>query len=493
MPDGNIELLARIDHQVKIRGFRIELGEIESVLKLHPSVRESVVVAREDTPGDKRLVAYMTPTGSPPTSAIELQGFLKQKLPTYMVPSAFVFLDAFPLTPNGKLDRKALPRPDWKPADSDESYVAPRTPTEGALATIWSDVLGVEKAGVHDNFFDLGGHSLMIVRLMARINRTFKISLGVPELFNNPTLEQMARLIVGQQPMGKLRPAVVQLKEGNAKLPVYFIYHDIYECRLAQCMDEGRPVFGIEIPLPLAWRNAVADNRTSEFPSMEQLVAPFVAALSAHTGASPCVLAGHSFGGMMAFEAAHQFQKQGGEVEIVLLFDTWAKFPASYRIAWKKWQQVWKQAPNGASTGRLSQLIGYRLRSSWRVIRWFLATQKRKVWIFFNLGVVETGGLTMRIDEQGVPLQWELLARLYADIHQRYRPRRLDSRGILFQAAEGQGAQAVDASQGWGNLFSEGLEIILVPGDHLSMVGEHNLTLAREINEMLMRHRENQR
>lgn len=178
--DGNIEFLGRIDNQVKIRGFRIELGEIESVLAQHPGVQEAVVLAREDSPGDKRLVGYVVSI-SQELSTRTLKNYLKEKLPEYMVPSAFVFLQALPLTPNGKIERRALPAPEQLRPEIGESYVAPRTPVEELLANLWAEVLDVEKVGVHDNFFDLGGHSLLAVEavnlIQRRIGQTVRTSL----------------------------------------------------------------------------------------------------------------------------------------------------------------------------------------------------------------------------------------------------------------------------------------------------------------------------
>ncbi|HEY9856591.1 MAG TPA: amino acid adenylation domain-containing protein [Stenomitos sp.] len=192
LPDGNLEFLGRIDRQVKIRGFRVELGEIESTLAKHPSVLDVVVVAREDMPGDKRLVAYIVLGEA--TDIAELKGFLKQHLPEYMVPSAFVTLDAMPMTPNGKIDRKALPAPDQSSLVQ-RDYVAPRTPIEQALAEIWADVLKVDRVGIHDHFFDLGGHSLLVTQVASRIYEAFGVSLAVRDLFMRPTVAALADLI----------------------------------------------------------------------------------------------------------------------------------------------------------------------------------------------------------------------------------------------------------------------------------------------------------
>jgi acyl carrier protein len=183
--DGALEFLGRTDFQVKIRGFRIEPGEIEAALREHEGVHECAVLAREDA-GDKRLVAYVV--GDVETEA--LRAHVRRSLPEYMVPAAFVPLEALPLTPNGKLDRKALPAPDFAPAA--ERYVAPRTAVEEVLAEIWAEVLRLERVGVHDSFFDLGGHSLLIIRLLADIRATFDLEISIRTVFSKPTLEAMA-------------------------------------------------------------------------------------------------------------------------------------------------------------------------------------------------------------------------------------------------------------------------------------------------------------
>jgi acyl carrier protein len=196
--DGNIEFLGRIDNQVKIRGYRVELGEIESVLKLHPAAREAVVVAQEDVPGDRRLVAYVAPA-SAAAQAGALREFLKERLPAYMLPSAFVFIDAFPLTPNGKLDRNALPPPDGRSREFDGSYVAPRTPMEEVLARIWCEVLNLTQVGIHDNFFEIGGHSLLAVQLQLQIRRVLEIEVPLAAIYRWPTIEGIALSILQQE------------------------------------------------------------------------------------------------------------------------------------------------------------------------------------------------------------------------------------------------------------------------------------------------------
>jgi amino acid adenylation domain-containing protein len=192
LPNGAIEYLGRLDHQVKIRGFRIELGEIESALAGLPGVRGAVVMAREDVPGDKRLVAYLTTNSGEPPKVSELRGLLQAKLPEYMVPSAFVTLDRFPLTPNGKVNRKALPMPDLARAGLEKAFVAPRTPIEQVVAGVWSQILRLKQVSVHDNFFEMGGHSLLATQVISRVRHAFGVDLPLHSLFEAPTVEGMA-------------------------------------------------------------------------------------------------------------------------------------------------------------------------------------------------------------------------------------------------------------------------------------------------------------
>jgi non-ribosomal peptide synthetase component F len=199
LPNGTLEFLGRIDHQVKIRGFRIELGEIETALGQHPDVQQSVLLAREDKPGDKRLVAYVVPEDTLVPTPEELRSFLKETLPDYMIPTTFVTLDTLPLTPNGKVDRRMLPEPDSSRPDLAAQFVAPRTPTEATIADIWSEVLGVKQVGIYDNFFVLGGHSLLATQLVSRLRSIFGVSLSLRSLFDAQTVAEIATLLSQHQ------------------------------------------------------------------------------------------------------------------------------------------------------------------------------------------------------------------------------------------------------------------------------------------------------
>jgi acyl carrier protein len=194
-PDGTLDILGRVDHQVKIRGVRIELGGIETVISEHPAVWDTVVIVREDIPGDKRLAAYVTAKPGQTLSPHELRQFLKQRLPDAMVPSAYVVLDALPLTANGKVDRRALPVPEGLRQELEETYIAPRTEIERAIAAVWQEVLRIDKAGVDDNFFDLGGHSLLLVQVQSQLNKALNRDIPVVELFKHSTISSLSRYL----------------------------------------------------------------------------------------------------------------------------------------------------------------------------------------------------------------------------------------------------------------------------------------------------------
>jgi aspartate racemase len=213
--DGEIAFLGRMDDQVKIRGYRIELGEVEAVLGQHPGVRQAAVMAREDTPGDKRLVAYVVGKGREGVAVGALRDFLKEKLPEQMIPSAYVFLDALPLNVNGKVDRRALPVPEWSRSEAGRGYVAPQTPVEEELARIWAELLGVEKVGIYDNFFDLGGHSLLATQAVSKIRHVFKTDIPVRRIFEMPTVAGLAEMILailGQDSLAELDETLAELE-----------------------------------------------------------------------------------------------------------------------------------------------------------------------------------------------------------------------------------------------------------------------------------------
>ena len=270
LPDGTIEFLGRLDHQVKIHGHRIELGEIEAALERHPDVKQCVLIASEGVHGDRRLVAYFVPAAGSAVSTDELRHLLSETLPAYMIPAAFVSLSSFPLTPSGKLDRKALPSPDVSTQESDVAPLAPRTPTEETLARIWREMLKLKQVGLRDNFFEVGGYSLLATRVVGEINKTLKVHLNIPTFFRNPTIEQ-PRELFEQQHYVRPKPQVVQLQSGRIGLPLYFIGTALPEYRVAQLIGEDREIFALDVPLPEEWSNAIAAGDRAALPTFEQL------------------------------------------------------------------------------------------------------------------------------------------------------------------------------------------------------------------------------
>jgi acyl carrier protein len=213
LSDGKIEFLGRLDHQVKIRGFRIELGEIESALREHPAVKEAVAVVKSAN-DEKYIAAYVVPVSEPAPAAAELRTFLKQRLPEYMAPSTFVLLDQLPLTATGKLDRAALPEPNHSHRERGSALTAPRNAVEEALVEIFTEVLGIEKIGIHDNFFDFGGHSLLATRVVALIRKMFNTELPLRNFFENPTVAEIAEFLKSHEPVpGRMEEMMVLIRK----------------------------------------------------------------------------------------------------------------------------------------------------------------------------------------------------------------------------------------------------------------------------------------
>ncbi|MEB1529286.1 non-ribosomal peptide synthase/polyketide synthase, partial [Xanthomonas sp. WHRI 7945] len=263
LPDGNIEYLGRNDFQVKVRGFRIELGEIEARLSECDGVREAAVLAREDAPGEKRLVAYLVAEEGAEPSAVALRDALSQALPEYMLPSAFVILPALPLTPNGKLDRQALPAPD-RDAVASRAYAAPEGEAEQAIATIWQDLLGLERVGRHDHFFDLGGHSLLAVRLVTRVRAALGVELALREVFAQPVLAALAKSV--SVAVASLHEAIVPVDRAGS-LPLSWAQQRLW------FLDRLDHAAGAAYHIPAALRLSGGLDRIALQKSLDRVVA----------------------------------------------------------------------------------------------------------------------------------------------------------------------------------------------------------------------------
>jgi len=315
LPDGNVECLGRIDNQVKIRGFRIEVGEIEAVLREHSNLRETVVIAREDDLGDKRLVAYLV--SEQVISISELRRLIKNKLPDYMIPSAFVRLEALPLTPNGKIDRRALPAPDTIKQEPEETFVAPQDDLERKLTKIWQKVLGIQNIGIKDNFFELGGHSLLGVQLFAEIEQIAGINLPLATLLQAPTIEQLAHLLRqdgGSVPCSSLVP----IQANGSKTPLFCIHpiggNVLEYLNLVKYLGSEQPVYGLQAK--------GVDGKQTPLKRVEEMAAHYIQEIRTLQPQGPYLLAGFSFGGLVAYEMAQQLQTQGQKVALLAMFDT---------------------------------------------------------------------------------------------------------------------------------------------------------------------------
>ncbi|QWF71690.1 amino acid adenylation domain-containing protein [Methylomonas paludis] len=313
LADGNIEFLGRNDFQIKLRGFRIEQGEIETVLRQHPQLREVVVDVYEPVPGDKRLVAYCIAESAKHPAIADLHQFLKPLLPAYMLPASYVFIDSIPLNRNGKLDRKALPKPS---TDSDaRDYAPPRNEIETTLVSIWKHVLGVDKIGIRDNFFDMGGYSLLAVSLLQEIKQDFGLELELGRIYHSPTIAELAVDMFSQphSPWYSLAPIQTQ-----GKLPPLFSIHTISLLDLPQRLGKDQPLYFLRYGMV-----ANAGTESIYLPSVEELAAHYIAEMQQVQPQGPYHLMGFSFGGLIAYEMACQLVANGQQVDFLCLLDTY--------------------------------------------------------------------------------------------------------------------------------------------------------------------------
>ncbi|HET7229038.1 MAG TPA: amino acid adenylation domain-containing protein [Longimicrobium sp.] len=321
LADGNLVILGRTDNQVKVRGYRVELGEIEAVLRRRPGVRECVVILREDRPGDRRLVAYVVADGNAADARV-LREHLLATLPEYMVPAAFVLLPALPQTPTGKLDRKTLPAPDYGAHAAPAA--APADEVETELARIWEEVLGFDGIGPEDDFFALGGNSLMALRLFAQVNRALGCELPVATLFTGATVRHMAGAVRAQRRAAPASASPLVALRDEGTLPPLFCVHPagrdvIGYAQLVRHLDAGRPVIGIR---------DVGDDLARPIPTV---AAEHVRALRQRQPEGPYHLVGWSFGGYVAWEMAAQLEAEGERVAFVGLLDTMSPLLAQVR------------------------------------------------------------------------------------------------------------------------------------------------------------------
>jgi amino acid adenylation domain-containing protein len=357
LPSGEIEFLGRRDDQVKIRGFRVELGEIEAALAKHPHVSEVAVVAREDVPGNKVLVAYLVPWRNSRPTPIELRHYLQQQLPDYMVPSIFVLLQAMPLTPNGKINRRGLPVPEVE-VHSDEIAPAP-DPFQLQLVRIWEEVLGRKPIGIRDNFFELGGHSLLAARLMHRMGQALSKSVPLAMLFEAPTIERLAASL-RQDGWSHHWSSLVPIQPAGSHSPFFCIHgvggNVVGFHELAQHMKPDYPFYGLQ--------SQGLDGKHTCHTRIEDMAAHYLDEIRTVQRNGPYHLGGYSLGGLVAYEMACQLLARGEEVGLLVLFDTYAGNPINESLLDLLRHPTWAQLQH--LPGALRKRVRFTVRM-WRL------------------------------------------------------------------------------------------------------------------------------
>jgi aspartate racemase len=478
LPDGNIEFIGRLDNQVKIRGFRVELGEIEGVLGSHPAVRETMVTAWDASPGDKRFAAYVVPEQRSSPTPGELQSFLGDKLPYYMVPSSFIFLDRLPLSANGKLDRGALPSPEGNGAALEDTFVAPRSPIEEALTGIWTELLRLERVGVNDNFFRLGGHSLLAVRLFAEIEKRFKKRLPLSSLFERPTIQNLASML-SQTRSPNASSSLVAIQPHGSK-PPFFCIHEFFGdvlcyMNLARHLGQDQPFYAL--------RARGLDDEEEPFADIVAMASHYIDTIRAVQPKGPYAVGGLCLGGVVAFEMAQQLCSQGEPVSLVALLDSGINSgddgtsPLWYRI-------------ETFAKGLPRWLIGALQlnRSQW------LDLIKLKQAIFRSKVGSQNGSSqrSMLIEEMADLFRFSenhrKVARAQQQAIRNYRPKVYPLRLTLFRASMQPLFSSHKPDKGWGRLAGGGLDVRVIPANHLGMLQEpHVRILAKELKACLDR------
>ena len=474
--DGNLDCLGRIDDQVKVRGFRIELGEIESVLRQYPVARQCVVIAREDTPGDRRLVAYVVPAEAGSIDAKRVRAFLQKQLPEYMLPSAVVEIEELPLTPTMKINRRALPPPLYD-AQAHEGYVAPRTALEEKLAAIWAEVLKVERVSINDNFFELGGHSLLAVRLFAKIADAFGRQLPLATLFQASTIEQLAT-ILGEEESTAPQSSLVAIEPNGSKRPLFCIHAaggnvvELHE--LARHLSsEDRPIY--------AFQSVGLDGRQEPLTDIRDMATRYIDEMRLVQPHGPYLLCGRSFGGTVAFEMACQLQDAGEKVGLLAVLDTsplgYFKLRSGISPRVYSRRRFLKKMK-----GHLNNLAGLSIREKRKYViaklQYAPDKAKHQIWkrvvrLFEILG-------------QPLPARLKIIQQLNFLAAYNYTPRVYNGRVSLFSAT-GDLTAVNDLREGWRTLARE-VEIHEIAGNHINIIKEpHVGELADKLNGCLER------
>lgn len=457
LADGSLEFIGRIDFQVKIRGFRIELAEIETYLEQYPAVQQSIVLAREDVPGEKRLAAYIIPKPGQQPNRSELRAFLQTKLPEYMIPAAVIVLEIFPMLPNGKVDRRAFPEPQVTDLVQARELVLPSSALEAQLVKIWEQVLSIKPISTTDNFMDLGGTSLLVARLADQIDQQLNQTLSLAVIFQAPTIKQLAQVLQQQDAINQ-NPSLVAIQPQGSRPPLFLfegasIYHP-----LIPYLGLDQPIYGLIA--------MVKDGINGPINQVEEIAAHYIQEMVKIQPEGPYYLGGLSFGGIIAFEVAQQLATQGQKTEVLALFDTILPSAVSPLDPYERLQFHSKKiAQHGVSylvhrvTDKVQKAVG-QLR-----LRYPNAPQN-----------AEQSKLQPQPGSKTA--DYFMLRAIDDRAEAAYRLKPYGGEVVVFRALNDpdmEGAK-VDADLGW-TPYSTGLKIYGVPGDHLSILKEPNISI----------------
>ncbi|MBN1165176.1 MAG: AMP-binding protein [Candidatus Krumholzibacteriota bacterium] len=469
--DGNIEFLRRIDLQVKFRGFRIEPGEIEAALREHPSVRECLAMLREDRPGAKQLVAYIVAADRSQQVEENWREFLRTRIPEYMIPTAFVYLDALPLSPSGKVDRNALPQPQQRRAEREGGYRAPRNEAEKRLARIWEKLLGISPVGIDDDFFELGGHSLLAVRLFAQIQKTFGKNLPLAIIFEAPTIALLAGQVSDQdwQLSGK---SLVPITSGGSKPPVYCVHAYgggvFYFRELARRLGSDQPFYGLQ---------AVGlDGKQPALRTVEEMAERYINEILAIQPSGPYYLSGRCLGAYIALEMACQLRKRGEQVAFLGILDSY-------------WTP--KSKPTERNELADHRYILSRLQPPLKIVYILTRIAEKFIKAKNRLGTEMCRGYFQRGKTLPDFLRNFYINTLLPVINRQaelnYTPSTYDGKITFLQASA---ETARDPRSFWGKHTTGGLEVYLVEANHRDILVEPYVgRLADRMNEVLKKAR----
>ena len=469
LPDGNIEFLGRIDHQVKIRGYRIELGEIEVLLSQHNRVQEAVAIARDTGSGDKQLVAYVVPKGGPITAA-ELRDFLKQRLPPYAIPALFITLPKLPLNANGKVNRLALPAPSEAELTISEQVKQPRSPLEMQLQLIFEKLLQRRPIGVDVSFFELGGDSLQALKLVVEIENATRKRIPLSILYEASTIEQLAKTIREQTGSSDFS-SLVPLKPNGSKTPIFLIHTTPGDLlgygNLIFHLDSDQPAYGLQ---SLGLKDAQLTHTR-----IEEMAAYYVSLIRGHQSHGPYLLSGWCYGGIIAFEMAHQLIEAGESVAPLLLIETPAPEPSLVNVSYyiRRVRCAASMSPSLWST---------YLREKFRYYFGFKKLLEQR----FKRADSDTGANAVAVDDHNRlvdQLERVYFANLNALKH--YKPRPYPGKVILFNANQQDPALVHDPLYGWPAM-AKGVEAHVIPGTHDTILMEPNVrVLAAKMQQYL--------